>query len=137
MCLTQHQVWERLPITVRLAEAQGWAIFDVDGVPHIQRIDELDMIDDDQAIRLARQAGMLVGDDGRVLGVTKLVGVTIAGEGALRRAVDYLIHRSAYFEVEPFPEDEWCLRFKPEQEPGVTQFLAKGTERWRRRRDRP
>ena len=124
MNLTQDEMWARLPITELLAQQQGWAIFDVDGTPHIQSIDELDMIDDDQAIRLARQAGVLVGDDGRVLGLSTLVGVTLTGEGLLRRAVDYLIHRSACFEVEPLPEDEWGLRFKPEQEPGIRQLLG-------------
>lgn len=124
MNLTQREMWERLPITELLAQQQGWTIFDVDGTPHVQSIDELDMVNDDRAIRLARQAGILVGDDGRVLGLTGLMGVTITGEGPLRRAVDYLIHRSACFEVEPLPDDEWGLRFKPEQEAGIRQFLG-------------
>ncbi len=68
MTLTFHTFWQRpgLSITVQQAEDQGWAIFDVDGRPFVQALDELGMIDDEEAIVRARAAGLNVADDGLV-----------------------------------------------------------------------
>ena len=68
MTLTFHAIWQRqgMPITVQQAEEQGWAIFDVKGRPFVQALDELEMIDDEEAIIRARAAGLNVADDGLV-----------------------------------------------------------------------
>ena len=68
MTLTSHTFWQRqgLPITAQQAEGQGWAIFDVQGRPFVQALDELGVIDDEEAIIRARAAGLNVADDGLV-----------------------------------------------------------------------
>jgi len=68
MAITFHKFWLRagVHITVEQAEEQGWAIFDLDGSPHVQAVDELGMIDDSEARRRARAAGLTVRDDGLV-----------------------------------------------------------------------
>ncbi len=68
MTLTFHAFWHRegLPITAQQAEEQGWAVFTVEGRPVVQALDELGMIDDEEAIIRARAAGLNVADDGLV-----------------------------------------------------------------------
>lgn len=68
MALTCHTFWQKpgLSITVQQAEDQGWAIFDVQGRPFVQALDELGVIDDEEAIIRARLAGLDVADSGLV-----------------------------------------------------------------------
>jgi hypothetical protein len=72
MSLTHHIFWRSpgLHITVQEAEEQGWAIFDVDGRPFEQAVDELGMIDDSEARNRARAAGLTVTVDGLVMSPT-------------------------------------------------------------------
>jgi len=72
MPLTFHVFWLRAGVRISAlqAEEKGWAIFDVDGSPYVQALDELGMIDDSEAIQRARAAGLTVADDGLVMSPT-------------------------------------------------------------------
>lgn len=48
------------------AERQGWSIFDCNGLAHVERIDELELISDEEAVRLARLMGVDCDDEGYV-----------------------------------------------------------------------
>ena len=45
----------------QLAELQGWSVFNLNGLAHVERIDELDTLASDiEAINLARKMGLNV-----------------------------------------------------------------------------
>lgn len=52
-CMTEEQH--------KIAESQGWSIFSCNGLAHVERIDELDILkSDSDAINLAQKMGLNV-----------------------------------------------------------------------------
>jgi hypothetical protein len=66
-------VAEAIRLGETVGQQQGWDVFETDDRWMVQRDDEQEKIDDNEAIRLARLAGVVCNDDGELIGKDRKV----------------------------------------------------------------